>query len=86
LHDWLARYLLDAASIAPDIQPEGIELRWRYGRDDAALFVLNHAEVARSVSLPGTFTDLLDGSVLRGSAELPGRGVRVLATGAAAPD
>jgi beta-galactosidase GanA len=42
------------------------------------IFILNHASVSQSVSIPKSFTDLLTGETHTGKVDVSGYGVRVL--------
>ena len=60
--------------------PDGVEVTQRTSPDGTRLlYLLNHNPDAVTVALPyATFTDLLTGETLSGTATLAGRGVRVL--------
>jgi beta-galactosidase len=84
---------LDAASLArvlrslsqsagvkqPFDVPAGIEMTVRKSGDKEWIFLLNHASVAQTVSIPKPLTDLLTNEAHSGTVELSGYGVRVLA-------
>ncbi len=58
--------------------PPGVELTVRRAGDKQWIFVLNHAPVSQSVSIPRGFTDLLTGETHTGKVDVSGYGVRVL--------
>jgi len=58
--------------------PAGIELTVRKSGDKQWIFLLNHASVAQTVSIPKPMTDLLTNETHSGTVELSGYGVRVL--------
>jgi beta-galactosidase len=58
--------------------PAGVEMTVRRSGDKEWIFLLNHASVAQTVSIPKPFTDLLTNEAHSGTVELSGYGVRVL--------
>ncbi len=79
LHDALVGWLVEAAGVTPALAtPEGVEAveRWKEGR--RLLFLLNHADEAQSVVLPGPMTDLLTGNKVTEQATLEAKGVMIL--------
>jgi beta-galactosidase len=79
LHDAVAGWLVEAAGVTPALAaPEGVEAveRWKEGR--RLLFLLNHADEARSVTLPGPMTDLLTGRKVKEQVTLEPKAVMIL--------
>ena len=73
------RTLSGMAGVKPPLDvPEGIEVTARRSGDKQWIFILNHAAVSQSISLPGGFTDLLTGQAHTGKIDVGGYGVRVL--------
>ncbi len=73
------RTLSGMAGVKPPLDvPEGIEVTARRSGDKQWIFILNHAAVSQSISLPGGFTDLLTGQAHAGKIDVGGYGVRVL--------
>jgi beta-galactosidase len=58
--------------------PPGVEMTVRKSGDKEWIFLLNHAAVAQTVSIPKPMTDLLTKEAHSGTIELSGYGVRVL--------
>ncbi|MGH9540190.1 MAG: beta-galactosidase [Terriglobales bacterium] len=58
--------------------PAGVEMTVRKSGDKEWIFLLNHAAVAQTVSIPKPMTDLLTKEAHSGTIELSGYGVRVL--------
>ncbi len=66
-YDAIARWISSLAKIAPPIDvPAGIEALERWQGEKRLLFVLNHDCIAKEISLPSTFLDLLSGKILTG--------------------
>jgi beta-galactosidase len=79
LHDALVGWLMEAAGVAPTLStPDGVEAveRWKDGH--RLLFLLNHADQSREVSLPRPLKDSLTGQVLQGQAILGPKAVMIL--------
>lgn len=75
LIDWL----LVQANIRQTLEtPPGVEALVRQGPEADLVFLLNHTIETQSVSLPSPMSDLLAGTDVGGSVEIPTRGVRVL--------
>jgi beta-galactosidase len=78
----LARLLRSLATSAgvqqPFEVPAGVELTVRTSGDRQWVFLLNHASVAQTVSIPRRFTDLVTSEAQAGSISLAAYGVRVL--------
>ncbi|HVO38507.1 MAG TPA: Beta-galactosidase C-terminal domain, partial [Spirochaetia bacterium] len=59
--------------------PQGVEATRRRKGSDSFLFLLNHNAAAARVDLgPGGVTELATGKTLKGSVEIPARGVLIL--------
>ena len=79
LYDTLSGWLLDLVKVQPLLAvPEGVEVTERWQGDQRLLFVLNHSRQAQMVSLPGHYTNLLDGAALEGAVSLAAGEVWVL--------
>jgi beta-galactosidase len=79
LHDAVVGWLVGAAGVTPALAaPEGVEAaeRWKDGR--RLLFLLNHADETRSVTLPGPMTDLLTGHEVKEQVALEPKAVMIL--------
>jgi beta-galactosidase len=79
LHDALVGWLVEAAGVTPALAtPEGVEAVERWKDDRRLLFLLNHADEARNVVLPGPMTDLLTGQKVKEQVTLEPKGVMIL--------
>jgi beta-galactosidase len=67
-----------AAVKQPLQTPPGVEVTVRRAGGKQWMFLLNHGAEARSVNLPGQFTDLVSGEARPGKVELKGYDARVL--------
>ena len=78
-YDEIARWISGLAGIEPLLQsPEGVEVAARWKGDQRLLFVLNHTNEAKKISLDDEYTDLLTGITHKGDANLDAFGVLVL--------
>ncbi len=80
LHETLAGWLLGLAGVRRILAaPEGVEIAERWQGGWRLLFVLNHTERLREVTLDGRYMNLLDGSApIEGTVALAPRDVLVL--------
>jgi beta-galactosidase len=75
----LADWLLELAGLRPILAgPEGIEVTERWQGDERFLFLLNHAENARDLTLARPMTDLLTGRVVEQRFTLEPKEVMIL--------
>lgn len=72
------RALAAAAGVKQVEAPAGVEMTVRKSRDKQWIFLLNHTSDAQTVSVPGSFKDLLTGEAQSGEVSVGGYGVRVL--------
>jgi beta-galactosidase len=72
------RSLAGAAGVKQAEPPAGVEMTVRKSRDKQWIFLLNHTSATQTVSVPGSFKDLLTGEVQNGEVSVSGYGVRVL--------
>jgi beta-galactosidase len=71
--------LAGMARVKPVLQaPRGVEVTVRRAGGKQWTFLLNHGDDARSVDLPGRFTDVVSGEAVSGKVELKGYDARVL--------
>jgi beta-galactosidase len=75
LADWLLG-LADVQSILP--VPQGVEVTERWQDDRRLLFVLNHGDEEREITVPGRFSNLLNGESISGTAAIEPKDVLVL--------
>ncbi len=69
----------EAAGVKPPVQaPAGVEVTVRKFGDKQWIFVLNHTAQPKSVTVPGTYTDLLTREAQSGKIQLSAYAVRVL--------
>jgi beta-galactosidase len=67
------------AGVKPALQaPRGVEVTVRRAGGKQWMFLLNHTAEARSVDLPGQFTDVVSTAAVSGKLELKGYDARVL--------
>jgi beta-galactosidase len=58
--------------------PRGVEATRRRKGSESFLFLLNHGDGAVRVNPGGTPTELISGKTVKGSIEIPARGVVIL--------
>jgi beta-galactosidase len=79
LHDAVIGWLVGVTSVAPVLTtPAGVEAVARWKGDRRLLFLLNHADQAHAVDLPGPMAELLTGQVVGPQITLPAKGVMLL--------
>jgi beta-galactosidase len=79
LHDAVVSWLVDAASVSPALTtPDGVEAVERWKDSQCLLFLLNHADQARDVTLSQQMTDLLTGQVIERQVTLAPKAVMIL--------
>jgi beta-galactosidase len=79
LYRVLADWLLELSGVRPILDaPEGVEVTVRQKEDQRLLFLLNHAENDRDVSLPRPMTDLLSGRSVERMVSLEPNEVMIL--------
>jgi beta-galactosidase len=79
LHDALVDWLVETAGVTPALTTlDGVEAveRWKDGY--RLLFLLNHADQPRDVTLPQPMTDLLTGQAVKGQVTLEPKAVMIL--------
>jgi beta-galactosidase len=74
----VAALMEDAGFTAVLDPPDGVEVSVRQGEGRRVLFVINHTEEARTVSVPAGKQELLSGEVTEGTLELGAYGVAVI--------
>jgi beta-galactosidase len=75
----VARWVLELAGIRSLLNaPAGVEVAERWQGDQRLLFVLNHSGAAQTITLDGSYTDLVSGERKTGAVELDPYGVLTL--------
>ena len=79
----LVRTLAREKGIQPVARvPRGVEASRRKKGTDSFLFLLNHGDEAARVDVEGKLTELATGKPVKGSIQIPGKGVMILREGA----
>jgi beta-galactosidase len=79
LHDAVIGWVAKGLELRPAlVTPDGVEAVERWQGDQRLLFVLNHADETRQVTLPAAMRDLLSGEMLEGTVSLAPKAVLIL--------
>jgi beta-galactosidase len=79
LQQTIVDWLVDTVPVSPAlITPDDVDAVERWKGDSRLLFLLNHADDSRDVTLPQQMTDLLTGKVMEGQVALEPKAVLIL--------